>query len=479
MKPHLLPEHPHAHVHFIAICGTAMGSLAVMLAERGCRVTGSDTHIYPPMSDFLEQSKIKIHPGFDAKRLEPAPDLIVIGNAVSRGNPEVEATLDRRLSYTSLPELLRDQFLSSSRPVVVTGTHGKTTTTAWIAHVLSTNNFDPSFLIAGIPHDLPRPYHIGAGSHFIIEGDEYDSAFFAKFPKFFYYRPELLLINNIEYDHADIYTNLSEIERIFRHLLQTVPSNGLILANGDDPVVARIIPHAPAPVETFGLGNQCHWRAQDLLQINGQQHFCVTTDGKKFSQFEIALSGQHNIRNALGAIAATSYLGLNCKEIATGVASFTGIRRRQELLGKFRNVTVIDDFAHHPTAVEQTLLGLRQAYQKAHLWAIFEPASATNARAIFEDQYLRAFSAADRITLATVPRPGRALSDTPFSPKRLATKLLNKGKRAEYASSSEKVLELLQSDISEGDLVVFMSNGSFGGVQKKLVDFLQRQTVEK
>ena len=469
---------PGSHVHLIAVCGTGMGSLAAMLAERGCRVTGSDAHTYPPMSDFLGQAGVAVYEGFDAARLDPAPDLVVVGNAVSRGNPEVEAALDRRLPYTSLPELLRDAFLVSKRPVVVTGTHGKTTTTAMAAHLLAAGGQDPSFLIAGIPRDFPRPYRLGSGSCFVIEGDEYDSAFFAKFPKFFFYRPDLLIVNNVEYDHADLYANLDEIERAFRHLLNTVPGNGLILANGDDPVVARLLPQAPAPVQTFGMGSACRWRAAEVVQGRGRQQFSVLDGERAFGRFEIGLSGEHNLRNALAAAAAAAHLGVPAGAIAGGLSSFTGIRRRQELLGKFGGVTVIDDFAHHPTAVEQTLLGLRAAWAPARLWAVFEPASATNARDVFEERYLRAFAAADRVTLAAVPRPERARGDAPFSPERLAAQLARGGCRAGFAPSKEEILELLGTEAGDGDLVVFMSNGGFGGVQRSFVDLLKRRAKE-
>ncbi len=478
MGPVKKQPRPGAHVHLIAVCGTAMGSLAAMLAERGCRVTGSDAHTYPPMSDFLEQARVGVYEGFDAARLYPAPDLVVVGNAVSRGNPEVEATLDRRIPYTSLPELLRDAFLVSKRPVVVTGTHGKTTTTAMAAHLLAAAGLDPSFLVAGIPRDFPRPYRLGSGSCFVIEGDEYDSAFFAKFPKFFFYRPELLLVNNIEYDHADLYASLDEIERAFRYLLNTVPGNGLILANGDDPVIARLLPQAPAPVQTFGMGSACRWRASEVVQGRGRQQFSILDGERVFGRFEIGLCGEHNLRNALGAAAAAAHLEVPAAAIAGGLSSFTGIRRRQELLGEFGGITVIDDFAHHPTAVEKTLLGLRDAYSPARLWAVFEPASATNARNVFEQRYLQAFAAADRVTLAAVPRPERARGDAPFSSERLAAELSRGGLQACCAPSKQEILDLLAAEAADGDLVVFMSNGGFGGVQQSFVDLLKRRGAE-
>ena len=467
-----------AHIHLIGICGTAMGSLAGMLAECGYRVTGSDSRVYPPMSDFLAHSGIAVQEGFDEAGLSPAPDLIVVGNAVSRGNPEVEATLDRRLPYTSLPEILRDLFLRSRRTVVVTGTHGKTTTTALTAFLLEAGGLDPSFLIAGIPMNFARPYRLADGEHFVVEGDEYDSAFFAKFPKFYCYRPDLLIINNIEFDHADIYTDLAEIERAFGYLINTVPRGGLVLANGDDPVIAPLLLESPAPVLTFGLGEDCDWRATDLQTHERGQQFSAACAGCHPGRFELALTGEHNVRNALAAMAAASHLGVAAHAIAPALTSFRGIRRRQEMLLESESLAVIDDFAHHPTAVEQTLAGLRRAYPTRRLWAVFEPASASNARAIFEARYEIAFAAADRTILAAVPRPERARGDSPFSPDRVVAQLRQGGREADAAVSKEAILAQLVAEVSAGDVIVFMSNGGFGGIQRQFVECLSHERPE-
>ncbi len=318
---------PPAHIHLIAVCGTAMGSLAGMLRERGFRVTGSDAHVYPPMSTFLEELGIQVLSGFDAARLDPAPDLVVVGNAISRGNPEVEAALERRLPYASLPEVVRDFFLRGKRPVVVTGTHGKTTTTAMIAHLLRQGGRDPGFLVAGLPRNFPRPFCLGRGDFFVIEGDEYDSAFFAKHAKFFYYLPEILIINNIEFDHADIYEDLAAIEKAFRQLVNILPRNGLLLAGTADPAVEKLLPNSPAPVQKFGLEPGAHWQAVHVELSPEGQDFTLCRQGEELGRFFLPLSGAHNLRNALAALGAGFAVGLAADQLREGLRSFQGVRR--------------------------------------------------------------------------------------------------------------------------------------------------------
>jgi UDP-N-acetylmuramate: L-alanyl-gamma-D-glutamyl-meso-diaminopimelate ligase len=472
----LIPLSANAHVHLIAACGTAMGSLAGMLRHRGYRVTGSDTHVYPPMSDFLRDEGIDLFSGFDSGHLQPAPDLVVVGNAVSRGNPELEAVLDSGIPYAHLPEVLRDLFLQDRRSLVVTGTHGKTTTTALTAHLLRAAGADPSWLVAGLPRDLPRPYHIGSGDWFVLEGDEYDSACFAKFAKFLFYRPHLLIVNNIEFDHADIYRDLDDIRRVFRQVVNQVPRSGLVLAGGDDPVVAEIVAEAPAPVQTFGLGASNDWRAADVRQDRGTQSFELIGPQGSAGRLRLGLSGRHNLRNALASLAAAAFAGFDPSTLAGALKDFVGVRRRQEHLGTVAEVTLIDDFAHHPTAVSQTLAGLREAYPGRRLWAVFEPASSTNARSTFEPDYLDAFSHADATIIASVPRPERSRQDEPFSPQRLAGQLRDRGIEAWHLSDTETITAHLLAHMEAGDIVVFMSNAGFGGVQAKTLAALQERS---
>ena len=467
---------PDAHIHLIAACGTAMGSLAGMLRERGYRVTGSDASVYPPMSTMLKDLGIDLYEGFAAKHLQPAPDLVIVGNAVSRGNPEVEAALAAKIPYLSLPEVLRDLFIRGKRSVVVTGTHGKTTTTALAAHLFGAGGLDPSFLVAGLPQGTDRSYHLGQGEYFIVEGDEYDSAFFAKWAKFFYYLPEILIVNNIEFDHADIYRDLDEITKAFRQLVNTVPTNGLILANGADPHVAPLLPDAPAPVQTFGLEETAFWRACDIQYGERGTRFNLLRDGEALGAFELPLIGEYNIRNALAALATAAHTGLAPDRLQPALARFAGVKRRQEEVGRVGDIILIDDFAHHPTAVAQTLAGLARAHPHRRLLAVFEPASATNARALFEDRYVDAFAPATAIVVAKVPRPERARSDEPFSPVRLVDRLAATGKTARYIPDTEAIADHLANAARPGDLIAFLSNGGFGGLQRKLLARLENAT---
>ena len=445
-----------------------MGSLAGMLRERGYRVTGSDCRVYPPMSTLLADLGIDVRAGFSSDHLVPTPDLVVIGNAVSRGNPEAEAVLSRRIPYLSLPEVLRDFFIRGKHSVVVTGTHGKTTTTALIAHLFTAGGLDPSFLVAGVPQNFDRSYRLGRGAHFIVEGDEYDSAFFAKWAKFFYYLPEVLIVNNLEFDHADIYQDLAEIAKAFRQLVNMVPQNGLILAHAADPNIAELLPAAPAPVETFGLEEGAFWRAANLQARAEGTRFTLCRAGREVGVFDLPLSGEYNVCNALASLAAGFHAGLTAGALRAALTRFAGVKRRQEQLGLIDDILLIDDFAHHPTAVAHTLAGLRQAHPGRRLLAVFEPASATNARAIFADRYVEAFALADAFVATAVPRPERARGAEPFSPEYLVERLRATGQPAHYLPDAESMVAFLVAEARSGDLVVFMSNGGFGGVQQKL-----------
>lgn len=452
-----------------------MGTVAAMLKERGYRITGSDDHLYPPMSTFLEEEGIEVMEGFSAGHLHRAPDLVVVGNAVSRGNPEVEETLNRRIPYLSMPEVVRDFFIRKKRSVVIAGTHGKTTTTALSAHLLSSAGLDPSFLIGGVARNFRRSYHLGKGTFFIVEGDEYDSAFFAKTAKFFFYLPEVLVVNNIEFDHADIYANLSEIEKAFRQLINLVPQNGLILANGDDPVVAALVPASFAPVQTFGLGDGAFWKAGRIEVAGETVRFTVSRQGEPWENFELRMSGTHNVRNALAAIGVGVQAGLSADQLRNGLRTFKGVLRRQQIVGEVDGIVLIDDFAHHPTAVAHTLEGVRMSYPSARVWVVFEPASATNARAIFTDRYVDAFAAADFFIIAKVPRPGRASLDAPMDPRRLAALIRGQGRTAHYIPEVPRIIDHLLGGLRPGDVVVFMSNAGFGNVQSKLLEALRER----
>ena len=462
-----------AHIHLIAACGTAMGSLAIMLRELGFRITGSDKHVYPPMSTYLEDAGIELTEGFSASNISHDTDLVIVGNAVSRGNPELEATLDAHIPYSNMPEVLRNYFISGLHSVVVSGTHGKTTTTAITAHLFNYAGLDPSFLIAGIPNNFNHSHRLGKGEHFIIEGDEYDSAYFAKWSKFFYYLPQTLIINNIEFDHADIFNDLKQILRSFHQLVNTVPKSGLIIANTDDNSVKEVIKSSHSPIQTFGLESDAYWRIREIETTQKGTVFTLWREQHDYGKFQVPLYGKHNVQNAVAAMAAGFNAGINVDLLRAGIASFKGVKRRQELLGIWNDIIVIDDFAHHPTAVENTLTAISQVYPNHRMWALFEPASSTNSRAIFEEDYISALSNASNIIIGQVPRPDRARMDTPFIPKRLVDKLNTIGKHAWCFESPNQISLHLSENIRSGDVVVFLSNGNFSGIQKAFIKKLE------
>jgi UDP-N-acetylmuramate: L-alanyl-gamma-D-glutamyl-meso-diaminopimelate ligase len=384
-----------------------MATLAALLKSRGYQVQGSDQQVYPPMSDFLVAEGIKTFSGYSADNITADIDLVVVGNAISRGNPELETVLERKLRYCSLPEAIRDHFLWGARSIVLAGTHGKTTTTSLTGWLLTHGGLDPSMLVGGIALNFGSQgssYHVGKGRDFVIEGDEYDSAFFDKTAKFLKYLPDIAVINNIEFDHADIYADLEAVLVAFRRLVRLVPRNGLLLIGADSPHAKALVPMAVSPVETFGVDETATWRGSAIEHRDGLTHFDVHRDGTLFGRFESPLLGLHNVRNALAAIAVGTRVGIPQQTLAEGLRQFRGIKRRLETVGVANGVTVLDDFAHHPTAVHETLSALRTGYPGRRVWAVFEPRSASSCRRVFQDDFARAFGAADEIVLAAVFR---------------------------------------------------------------------------
>ncbi|MBI4553786.1 MAG: UDP-N-acetylmuramate:L-alanyl-gamma-D-glutamyl-meso-diaminopimelate ligase [Candidatus Latescibacteria bacterium] len=450
-----------------------MGALAVMLKSQGHHVTGSDRDVYPPMSTVLERQGIPVSQGFDPAHLEPAPDLVVIGNAVSRGNPEAEAVLDRKTRYLSMPEALKEFFLWGKRSLVVTGTHGKTTTTALLAWTIDRAGLDPSAIIGGVPVDWETGAKLGQGEYFVLEGDEYDSAFFDKRAKFLHYLPEIVVINNIEFDHADIYGSLDEIVLAFKRLINLIPRNGLLVANGDDPAVRSLLSGAFCPVHTFGFGLDARWAARDIRVSPAGTGFEVLDDGRSRGQVSVPLYGEHNVQNTLAVIAVADAIGLSWKTTSDNLRSFPGVKRRLEVRGVVNGVTVYDDFAHHPTAVDVTLRALRAAYPAARIWAVFEPRTATTIRRVFQDAYGRAFDAADRVVLAPVFNPHKAPEDNRLSIERLIADLRQRGKDAIQLPDIPAIVEHLAERTQPGDHVVFMSNGGFGGIHERFLGALR------
>ena len=462
-------------IHLIGVCGTAMATLAALLKSRGHDVQGSDQSVYPPMSDFLVAEGIKTFSGYAAENITDDIDLVVVGNAISRGNPELETVLERKRRYCSLPEAIRDQFLWGARSVVLAGTHGKTTTTSLTAWLLTHGGLDPSLLVGGIAlnfGDHGSSYRVGTGRDFVIEGDEYDSAFFDRTAKFLKYLPDIAVINNIEFDHADIYADLEAVLLAFRRLVRLVPRNGLLLLGADSPHAAALAPTAVSPVETFGVDALATWRASAIEHRDGLTRFDVSREGQPFGRFESPLLGVHNVRNALAAIAVGTRVGIPPDRLQEGLRLFKGIKRRLETVGVAGGVTVLDDFAHHPTAVHETLSALRTGYPGRRLWAVFEPRSASSCRRVFQDDFAKAFSAADEVVLAAVFRSSLPEAER-LSAEQLVDDLTKQGRRARHIPEIDDIVATIVRERREGDVVVLMSNGGFGGIHGKLLQALR------
>ena len=454
-------------VHFTGICGTAMGSLAAALRDRGVEVTGSDDNVYPPMSTFLEGKGITIRKGFRPENLPADADFVVIGNAMTRGNPEVEAVLNRKLLYYSLPEALKFFFLRGRHNLVVAGTHGKTTTTSLLAWIFESAGLAPSWLIGGIPGNLGQGCRLGESKYFIIEGDEYDTAFFDKRSKFVHYLPELLIVNNIEFDHADIFRDLEDVMTSFRRLLQIVPGEGMVLLNGDDPNCRKLAESCPAPLVEVGFSP------------NAGNHIGEVHLGREASSFrlfgetfEIPMIGEFNVRNAAMAVSAAHFYNVPFAEIRKALKSFTGIRRRQEVRGEAGGVTVVDDFGHHPTAIAQTLEGLRVKFPGAKLWAVFEPRSNTTRRAVFQEVLPQAFAHADGVVLAQVARMDQLPENERLNPEKVVEELRRAGKEAFYEPDTAAIIKRVTGLADQGDVIVVFSNGGFDNIHTKLLEAL-------
>lgn len=460
--------------HLIGVCGTAMATLAAMLKHKGLDVRGSDQDVYPPMSDFLAAEGVRVLVGYQPEHITADLDLVIVGNAISRGNPELEEVLDRKIRYCSLPEAIREYFLWGARSIVIAGTHGKTTTTSLAGWLLTAGGVDPSVLVGGIAlnfGDGGSSYRLGQGRDFVIEGDEYDSAFFDKTAKFLKYLPDIAVVNNVEFDHADIYPDLAAVSLAFRRLVNLVPRRGLLLIGADSPAAAALKGQAVSRVETFGTAPGLDWQAHDLSAAGTATRFGVRRHGIPFGEFEVPLLGAHNVRNALAALAVAAEVGISADRIAGALRTFAGVKRRLEVVGTAAGVTVYDDFAHHPTAVAETLAGLRAANPNARIWAVFEPRSASSCRRIFQDDFGRAFAGADFVLLAPVFR-SKLPEHERLSIPQLVRDLIGCGQSAREAASIDQIIATIVDEHQPGDLVVIMSNGGFGGIHRRLLDAL-------
>ena len=463
------------HIHLIGICGTAMASLAGMLKQRGFHVTGSDAAAYPPMSDFLRDLGILVAQPFDAKNLDARPELVVVGNAMSRGNVELEHVLDQRIPFCSLPQLLHDEFLRSKEVLVVAGTHGKTTTTSMLAWIFHSAGADPSFLIGGIAENFGSSFHLGEGKHFILEGDEYDTAFFDKGPKFLHYFPDAIILTSVEFDHADIYKDLDAVETAFKRLVNLIPRRGRIVAwdgavgeSQQSPSLERCLAKAFCPVERYGSGARANWKITDLRLEPGRTTWKVLHNDRPWADLEFALAGEYNVWNATAAAALAFSCGISKDAIAAALQTFKSVKRRLEVKAQVNGITIIDDFAHHPTAIAGTLKALRARYAGSRLWAILEPRSNTLRRRVLQSDLARSLAQADEVVVAAVFRSEAVPENERLELPALAAEIQQNGRRARLFNDADAIVQAVAPELRSGDVVAILSNGGFGGIYEKL-----------
>ncbi len=456
------------HIHLIGICGTAMASLAGMLKQRGHCVTGSDVAAYPPMSDFLASLEIPVAQPFSENNLDPRPDLVIVGNAISRGNVELESVLDLRLAYQSMAQVVHDEFLFDRERLVVAGTHGKTTTSSLLAWLFSEALRAPGFLIGGIPENFGSSFALGQGREFIIEGDEYDTAFFDKGPKFLHYFPDAAILTSVEFDHADIYKDLDEVKTAFKRLVNLVPRRGLLVAWDGHANVAECVSRAFCRVQRYGFGAGSMWSISDAEYGGSLTRWKVARDGAPWAEFESQLAGEYNILNATAAAAMAANYGISVETIASALPSFRSVKRRLEVKAEIDGITIIDDFAHHPTAVAGTLKALRARYRGRRLWAILEPRSNTLRRKVFEDELAQSLAYADQVVLAGVFKSDAIPEAERLDATNVIAKLNAIGKPARLLDSADDIVDAIASELRPGDVVAILSNGGFGGIYEKL-----------
>ena len=463
-------------VHLLGVGGTAMASLAGLLIEAGHTVTGSDENVYPPMSDLLAELGVDVRSPYRADNVPHDCDLVIIGNAISRGNPELEAVLARRVAYASMPEVLKELYLRTRTPVVVSGTHGKTTTSSIVAWLLESAGHDPGFLIGGIPLNFGVSYRSGSGEAFVVEGDEYDTAYFDKGPKFLHYLPQVAIIGNVEFDHADIYRDVSDVERAFRLFANLVPQNGLLVVGYESELAMTIASNAPCPVTTFALAGDADWRLEVLSSDASGTRFRVLHHGDTVTETEGLFWGDAALRNALAAIAATEPFGVTGDELASALTSFRGVRRRFEVRGEEGGVVVVDDFAHHPTAIGETLRSARCRFPGRRIWGVFEPRSFTARSSVFQKELAVALAFADSVVVAGVLTTSRLPEENELAEETLVADLRASGTPASFIAAPDDIVRFLEGDVLPGDVVMVMSNGGFGGLHEKLLDALSRSS---
>jgi len=461
------------HVHLIGICGTAMASLAGMLRERGHRVTGSDAAAYPPMSTFLESLGIPVAQPFAEANLNPKPDLVVVGNAISRGNVELEYVLDTRIPFCSMPQILHDEFLVGKEVLVVAGTHGKTTTTSMLAWIFESAGLSPSFLIGGIAENFGSSFGLGMGKHFILEGDEYDTAFFDKGPKFLHYFPDAIILTSVEFDHADIYKDLDAVETAFKRLVNLVPRRGRIVGFDTGASIERCMAKAFCPVERYGSSDRAGWRIADLNLAPDRTTWTVWRNGAPWADLEFSLGGEYNVWNATAAAALATSCGVTKDAIAKGLATFRSVKRRLEVKAEVNGVVIVDDFAHHPTAIEQTIRALRARYANRRLWVILEPRSNTMRRNVLQDALAQSLSLADQVVVAAIFKSEAIPENERLNLNRVMQQIKEHGKAARILADADTIVSTIAPELRGGDVVAILSNGGFGGIYEKLPERLR------
>lgn len=471
------------HYHLIGIGGTAMGSLAGLLRAAGHRVTGSDENVYPPMSTQLRELGIPFAEGYRPGNLDPRPDVVVVGNAISRGNTELEAVLNERMYYTSAAMVVKEEFLRGRYSLAVGGTHGKTTTTSLLAWALESAGLNPSFLIGGVAENFGTSFRLTDSHYFVIEADEYDTAYFDKGPKMWHYLPDTAIVNNIEFDHADIYRDEQAYRFAFERFINLVPGNGCLVAGWDSPIMRELAPRSLAPVESFAWGDEAtpaadghpRWTARDVEFGPEGTRFTALHEGREWGVVETPLAGAFNVRNCLAVIAAAESISADRDGVRRGLATFRSVRRRMEVRGEAAGVVVMDDFAHHPTAVRETIDAVRQRYVGRPVVAVFEPRSYTAQRREFQDAYVRAFAGAERVVIAGLFHPERYTAETAMDPHQMVAAWRADGKTADYVPDPDEIVRRLVPELQGGEVVLVMSNGGFGGIHDKLLDALRQR----
>lgn len=457
----------NAHIHMMGICGTAMGSLAGILKGMGYQVTGSDQNVYPPMSTQLEKLGIKIKEGYKKENLTPRPDAVIVGNVMSKKYEEVQALLETDIPYTSQAKAMGEIAIGDRKSIVISGTHGKTTTTAMMSWVATVCGVKPGFLIGGVPLNFETSFKIPEGDCFVIEGDEYDTAFFDKVPKFIHYKPKYVILTSIEFDHADIYKNLDEVKKAFSLLLELIPNDGILLYKHNDQNIKSILSHTKASkVLSYGRDSGADYQATDIKFTPEYSEFTVLYQGKKIDTVQVQVFGDYNIENAIADYALAREMGWPIDKIKEGLRTFKGVKRRQEVLGNFGGVTIIDDFAHHPTAVRLTVRAIQERFKEQRVISVFEPRSATSRRKIFQKEYTEAFQEAQYVLLSDVFNKGALGQEEELNPHLIVSELQKAGKKAELLSGPPAILERLKEIVRPGDVILIMSNGGFGSLHQ-------------